>query len=126
MQTPESVIAVFELRPYWGPELQRQFEHTLIAVRECRCLADLLLSVNEFESALIVIDFDAAPDDCLKWLGSNIETRSRRVPIIACGSAATKELEWVIREFGVTAFLPDVIPGDEFARLCRRQLGLRQ
>jgi hypothetical protein len=47
-------------------------------------------------------------------------------PIIACGSASTTELEWRLRETGVTAFLPEVIPGDEFARLCRRQLGLRK
>ena len=121
-RSPESIIAVFELRPYWGPELQRQFENASLAVCECRAVTDLFPSIGDFESALLVIDFNAAPDDCLKWLGSDVRSHPRRYPIIACGSAATMELEWIIREMGVTAFLPDVIPGDDFARLCRRQL----
>ena len=59
-----------------------------------------------------------------KWLSADVTRQIRRCPIIACGSAATMELEWLLREMGVTAFLPDVIPGSAFARLCRRQLGL--
>lgn len=126
LRPPQSIIAVFELRPYWGPELQRQFEHTCIGVRECRSLTDLFPSVADIEPALLVIDLDADVEGCLKWLVSDAGSQTKNYPIIACGSTATLDLEWTIREMGVTAFLPDVIPGDDFARLCRRQLGLRR
>jgi len=122
----DSIVAVFERQPCRGPELQRQFDRTRITVRECRSVSDLLPSISGFESALLVIDFDAAMLDCLNWLGSGEVNRSRHCPIIACGSADTMDLEWLLREAGITAFLPDVISGDEFARLCRSQLGLVQ
>jgi len=124
--SPESIVAVFERRPYWGPELQRQFDRNRVTICECRAVGDLLPSITGFGAALLVIDLDSALTDCLTWLGANRMNNSNRCPIIACGSAETVELEWLLREAGVTAFLPDVVPGDEFARLCRWQLGLVQ
>jgi hypothetical protein len=120
----EIAIVVFEPRPYWGPELQRQFSRTSIAVRECRAIADIQPSTTEFRAGLIVIDLDSAIGECLAWLELDL-SRPRRWPIVACGSKATADLEWLLRDAGVTEFVPDVITGDEFARLCRRQLGLQ-
>ena len=122
INSPDAVIAVFELQPYWGPELQRQFQTDSVAVTECRSVGDLFPIVNGFTKALIVIDLDAAISDCLAWLGTEVAKHPARVPIIAIGSAATAELEWRLREAGVTAFLPELIAGADFARLCRRQL----
>lgn len=124
INAPSAVIAVFESRPYWGPELQRQFIQMPVVIRECRTTKDLLPSISGFPSALLVIDLDAGLEDCLAWLGSDLMISADSYPIVACGTDATAELEWLLRDAGVTAFLPDVIPGDDFARLCRRQLGL--
>lgn len=120
----ETVIAVFELRPYWGPELQRQFEHTSINVRECRNVGDLRLLAIGHRSGLFVIDFDSAPADCLGWLALQVTDHSFGWPIVACGSSDTAELEWLLREAGVAEFLSEPTNGDDFARLCRRLLGL--
>ena len=124
VKSQECVIAVFEKRPYWGPELQRQFAQASIVIRECRTVGDLLPAIAGFETALMVMDLDSGLGDCLDWLGTNTVKDGIHCPIIACGSAATANLEWRLREIGVTAFLPDVISGNDFARLCRRQLGL--
>ena len=118
----KAAIAVFEKLPYWGPELQRQFEHSVIAVRECRSLCDLLPAVEPFDSALLVIDLAAGLSECLDWLGTDFQKQCHRIPVIALGSPETAELEWIRRDAGVTAFLPQFLAGDDLARLCRRQL----
>ena len=122
INSPDAVIAVFELKPYWGPELQRQFQSDNMAITECRSVGDLFPIVDGFSKALIVVDLDASIENCLAWLGSEASKHPVRVPIIAIGSATTAELEWRLREAGVTAFLPDLIAGPDFARLCRRLL----
>src|SRR5436305_792664 len=107
----ESMIGVYEQRPYYGPELQRQFVASSVAIREHRSLDDLIPSIEHSQRAVLVIDLNEAVDDCLKWLVVNFQNPLRNCPVIACGSAANRQWEWVVREFGVTAFLPDVIPG---------------
>jgi hypothetical protein len=118
----KAVIAVFENQPYWGPELQRQFLQSGIIVSECRSIRNLIPAIEAFPSALFVIDLDSDLADFVNWLGNDFVQHSVRVPIIALGSAATAELEWRLREAGVTAFLPEFVPGQELARLCRRML----
>ena len=118
------IIAVFERQPFWGPELQRQFEHGAVDVRECRAVGDLLPGVDSYPSALLVIDFDSGPAACLNWLKDELRVHPKAWPVIACG-IATRELEWVLREAGVTALLPEFVSGEKLARLCRRQLGLQ-
>lgn len=121
----EAVIAIFEKQPYWGPELQRQFQSSRTIVRECRSVRDLLPSIMNFEIALIVVDLEEGLSECLEWLGSDVARHLKPVPIVVLGSPATAELEWVLREAGVTAFLPDGVAGDDLAQLCRRQLSRR-
>ena len=122
INSPDAVIAVFELEPYWGPELQRQFHSANVAVAECRSFDDIFPIVDGFSKAIIVIDLDTSIADCLAWLGTEVAKHPIHIPIIAIGSAATADLEWRLREAGVTAFLPEMIAGPDFARLCRRQL----
>lgn len=122
--TAEIVIAIFERLPYWGPELQRQFLDRPVEIRECRSVSDLRHVTNGYSRVLLVIDFAAAPSDCLTWLGT-YQQESQPWPLIVCGSPESAELEWRLRDAGVTAFLPDMISGDQFARLCRRLLGLK-
>ena len=124
LSSPDAMIAVYEVRPYWGPELQRQFADTPVVIRECRSLCDLLPSVQGFRFVLLVVDLEPAIEKVLDWLISEFKVDRHRWPIIACGSIETLDLEWSLREAGVTAFLPDVISGESFARLCRKQLGI--
>lgn len=122
MGNTDSIIAVYEPRPYWGPELQRQFLGSSIAIREYRALNDLIPSIAPFPRAILVIDFHEMLHDCLSWLTANFRNPLLDCPKIACGSKESDDLEWFVRDLGVTAFLPDVIPGDDFAHLCRRLL----
>ncbi len=121
---PDSAIAIYERTPYWGPELQRQFRHENVSIRECRNVSDLLPSIAGYRSALVVIDLGSDLVECLGWLSLVASNNLDRPAIIACGTSGTAELEWLLRESGVSAFLPDLTPGDEFARLCRRQIRL--
>jgi hypothetical protein len=123
MTQPTSCIAVFERRPYWGPELLRQFFARNIQIRECRALSDLVPATNDFATAAILLDFASAPVDCLLWLGRQFR-EPLRLPVIACASTELADLEWTIREAGAIAFVGDEVSGRELARLCLRQLRL--
>lgn len=122
---PETAIVVYEAKPYWGPELQRQFQGTGVAVRECRSVRDLIPAIVELERALLIIDLTAGLAECLEWLAAEFAQDPREIPLIALGSAETHELEWILRESGVAVYLPELTGGEALARICRRQLDLR-
>ena len=119
-RTSEAAIVVFEKRPRWTPELQRQFHGENVIVRSCRSVA-AIASVSDVPAvAVIVLSLDAAPADVLRFL----ENRSRRgdgLAIIVVASARWGELEWRIRELGATDFIVEPVAGDDMARMCRRQ-----
>lgn len=119
---PQHAILVFERRPFFGPELQRQFLHTAVSVRECRSFADVTDEADRFDGVVFVIDFDAALADCINWLETRCRKMVPRWPIIVCASSRSAGLEWIVREAGATEFRTNHIPGDELAHLCRRCL----
>lgn len=123
MTQATACIAVFEKRPFWGPELQRQLVARNVLVRECRSLSDLIPATNDFASALILLDIGSAPVDCLAWLSLQFREPLRR-PVIACASTDLADLEWTLREAGAIGFVSDDASGGELSRLCLRQLRL--
>lgn len=123
MTSADIAIVVFEAQPYWGPELLRQFQHTEIAIRECRKVDDLLPAANQLALGLLVVDLSSGLKDCLHWF-NDVSCNRQRWPIIACGSNHTADLEWALRDAGVSAYLPDIVTGTEMAHLCRKLLGL--
>jgi len=124
-------IAVFEQRPYWGPELQRQmtvqdgdvqgFRVRDIVVRECRNVEDLNSAVSDCASAIILLDMDSSPISCLAWLAHWCR-KAHRHPVIVCASTELDDLEWIIRETGVIAFQGALVSSGQLAKLCLRQL----
>ena len=96
-----------------------------LTVRECRAVKDLIPSVMDTEQPLLVIDLTAGLEECLQWLAEDFTRYPKSVPMIAVGSAESRELEWLLREAGVTVYLPELIGGEALARICRRQLDLR-
>ncbi len=119
--SPTIGVLVFEKLPFWGPELKRQFTDQRVLVRECRSVQDLLPAAAEFAESVAVVCLDAAPTDCLGWLGRQFQCESRcRIVVIASSELA--DLEWPIREAGAVGFVHDEIAGDRLARLCRRLL----
>ncbi len=123
MTRPVSCVAVFEKRPFWGPELQRQLVSRQVLVQECRSVQDLAAATNDFTQALIVLDLDSAPADCLSWLSRRLRIHPAR-PVIVCASADFADLEWTVREAGTIGFVSDEVTGADLARLCLRQLRL--
>jgi DNA-binding NtrC family response regulator len=115
----EATIVVFEKRPRWAPELERQFLDQGVRVRACRMTADILPRLARSRS-VAVLDLEAGAADCLQFLG-RVVGRTPFVPAIVIGSARTAELEWPTRELGAVDFVFDSVSGEELAALCRRQ-----
>jgi DNA-binding response OmpR family regulator len=116
---------VFEKRPRWAPELQRQFADESVRIVACRSLRDVADRSANVARGVIVLDLTADTAECLRFLGNrlgDVET----LPIFVVGSAQTAALEWTVRELGATAFFPGTIPGHEMAALCRRQWSRKQ
>ena len=120
-----SIVYVFESRPYWTPELQRQFQKEDLRVRACSSIVDVRrhldshAETNPNTKQIVVLDLDAGSAECLQFLGRR--NRSWNSDVIVVGSPTTLELEWSIRELGAFGFVPHDIGGDELARICRRQ-----
>ena len=115
-----SAIIVFEKKPRWEAELKRELSRDKTRVRAVRTTRAILPLVRELPGSVVVLDFDAAPADCLRLIGTLSETSSA-LPV-AIASPALAELEWTARELGAVAFLPVTITGERLARLCARLL----
>ena len=113
--TPIGSVAVFEERPWWAPELQRQFRDEAISVRGCRSAADA------FRADVAVLQLGAAPAEVLHGLARRMSAGSDRGVIIVAKSELS-DVEWGVRELGADAFVSEQIAGEDLARLCRRQL----
>ena len=121
------VVIVFEMRPRWVPELERQFDGEGVRIQAWRSLGDLSRSLfNATERvempgrAVAIIDISAGLAESLQFLG-RFKMYGPSWPVIAIGSTQTSDLEWSVRELGVLEWLLDTVSGDELARLCRRQ-----
>ncbi|MEO1995279.1 MAG: hypothetical protein ABGZ17_08385 [Planctomycetaceae bacterium] len=114
-----AVVVVFELRPAWTPELQRQLRTRPVRVRACRTVGDIDDCLGESQAAVVVLDLDGDAESCLRYLGGRAE-RWRGVPVIAVGSERMRELEWAVRELGATSFACGRVTGAELAGSCCR------
>jgi DNA-binding response OmpR family regulator len=118
MLTP--TVLVFERRPRWVPELQRQFLGQDVRVRGCSSLKDVEQLLAQSPGSLAILELDAEPAPCLMAL-ARLMARSPSPTILVVASPAYRELEWRVRELGAAAFLVEPVPGDEMAESCRRQ-----
>ena len=109
---------MFEKRPYWGPELKRQYSDQPILVRECRSVHDLS-PISEVAETVLVLTLDAAPHDCLIWLANHFQNHQKS-PVVVISPVELADLEWPVREAGVAAFVSDEIAGHRLANVCRR------
>jgi hypothetical protein len=124
---------VFEKKPRWTPELQRQFADDEIRVRACTAVSDidaLLAQTNEAieqqagvsqrGQAVLVLDFANSPRDSLQYLGRHLG-RGLQCAVVLVASKRTAALEWPARELGALQFVTETISGEMLAQLCRRQ-----
>jgi DNA-binding NtrC family response regulator len=122
--TPATAV-VFEQRPRWGPELQRQFANEGVRVIECRSLADVAERTKEVRRGVILLDLVFKTAECLRFLGRRLNDGTA-LPVFVVGSNRLADLEWSVRDLGATAFFAHTIPGHQMADLCRRQFRLRE
>lgn len=121
LQKAETVTAiVFEKRPRWAPELERQFASENVRVVECRSLLDVAERSANVAQGVILLDLVGAAAECLRFLGRRLGDGAA-LPVFVVGSDRTAALEWPVRDLGATAFFAKTIPGHEMAELCRRQ-----
>jgi len=116
---------VFEKRPRWAPELERQFANEAVRIVACRSLRDVADRSATVTRGVIVLDLAAAAAECLRFLGGRLGDAAA-LPVFVVGSERTAALEWPVRELRATAFFSRTIPGHELADLCRRQWDCRQ
>jgi len=69
-------IVVFEKRPRWEAELKRELLGGGMRVRAVRTTGTVLPLLREMPGSVVVVDFDAAPADCLRLIGTLSETSS--------------------------------------------------
>ena len=55
-QKAAATAVVFEKRPRWGPELERQFKNEDVRVVECRSLADVAERTADVARGVILLD----------------------------------------------------------------------
>lgn len=115
------VILVYEKRPYWGPELKRQFLGDEIRVRAIRSLDVVESLLSTAPGSILVMDLRTGASECLQFVVRVAET-AFPVQTVLIGFPGTENLEWVVRELGSDHFELESIRGEELARLCRRQL----
>ena len=119
MSNSVRTIVVFESRPRWEPELQRQFRNESVRVRGCRMLSKLSAIAFPPVAEILVIDLPEDMTECLQWLSKLVAPP--RVPsvIVLCSSEAA-DLEWTLRDVGVREVLVGELSGEQLARICRR------
>jgi hypothetical protein len=122
--TAPATAVVFEKRPRWGPELERQFGHEGIRVVECRSLADVAERSTGIERGVVLLELAFKTAECLRFLGRRLNDGAA-LPVFVVGSSQLAGLEWSVRDLGATAFFAKSIPGHQMADLCRRQFGSR-
>jgi DNA-binding NtrC family response regulator len=119
IQTTPAVI-VFEKRPRWGPELQRQFVTEDVRVIACRSVRDVEERAASAANGAVLLDASPAPADCLQFLKRGL-LDPHALPVIIVASKGLAEREWLFRELGAIAFFSRTIAGHEMASLCRKQ-----
>ena len=115
-------VIVVENRPRWVPELQRRFLGTSVHVRACRSVGDGgRAAAGEAAGGVLVFDLAVSPGELLHWLGGR-NRKLQSIPVLAYAPGATAELEWVLRDLGAAAVLPETTTSEELAAVCRKHL----
>ncbi|MFM9965039.1 MAG: hypothetical protein ACKV2Q_27885 [Planctomycetaceae bacterium] len=115
MSNATRTILVFESRPRWVPELQRQFLDERVRVRGCRAWSELASSMVE----AIVIELPSDAAECLQWLATLVG-RPRIAPVVVICPIESAGLEWPLRDAGVREVYVGELNGERLARSCRR------
>lgn len=119
MSNSARTIVVFESRPRWEPELQRQFRDESVRVRGCRTWSELSAFAFPPLAEVVVIDLPEELTECLQWL-SKLVTQPKAPAVIAISSPEAADLEWTLRDAGVREVLIGNLSGERLARICRR------
>lgn len=121
MSNSVRTIVVFEPRPRWEPELQRQFRNESVRVRGCRNWSELSSFAFSPTADALVIDLPEDLTECLQWL-SKLVAPARVSPVIILCSPEAENLEWTLRDVGVREVLIGDLSGEQLARTCRRMI----
>ena len=119
MSNSVRTIVVFESRPHWEPELQRQFRDESVRVRGCRTWSELSAFAFPPIADVLIIELPEDMTECLQWLSKLIASPSAPSVIVLC-SSETPDLEWTLRDVGVREVVIGELSGEQLVRTCRR------
>ncbi len=115
-----ATIVVFETQPRWAPELQHQFVDEDVHVVGRSTTTDFVVEVESAERPVGLLEVASDPAGCLARIGT---LNSRALPpVVAVLTRDLADLEWPLRELGVTSVVDEFVPGHELAAVCRRLL----
>lgn len=121
MSNSVRTIVVFEPRPRWEPELQRQFRNESVRVCGCRIWSELSSFAFPPIADALVIDLPEDITGCLQWLTKLVAPPKVPSVIVLCPTEAAG-LEWTLRDVGVREVLVGDLPGEQLVRACRRMI----
>ncbi len=114
-------IQILEKRPYWYSELQRTFQEESVQVQFCNSYSQLELfyqeNSNSDDSTIGIIDFALDPAECLLFLGKYAVDSP--ISTIIIGLPKYGNLEWTLRELGVTQILSKPFSSVQLNESCR-------
>jgi hypothetical protein len=110
-------IAVWEPRPWWGPQLQHQFARDDVAVRECRQRQDVIGVAAE----VVVVAATVAAAETFEGVAEACQT-TPGVFVVVVVSDALRPAEWRLRDLGADVVVGEDVGAETLAAICRRAL----
>ena len=116
-----STILILENRPFWQSELMRSFQDDPVEIRACNSFVQMEQFYLEYQKStkpvIGIVDFEINPAECLLFMGKY--SVDSPVSSIVTGLPESSELEWTLRELGVSQILSKPFSGIQLEKTCR-------
>jgi len=112
-------IIILESSPYWEAELRRRIDDLDDRLIICRNLSEVRPAMKSAHDNIFLCPLSPLTGELLLLL-SEVQERRMSSGIIVVRKNVDAELDWNLREIGVTAVLPDRYESaNEIERYCR-------
>jgi len=118
--TPPAVL-ILEKTPFWSAELNRQFLDEPVSIRVRNQVQDVFSLLASNTVKILIIGVEIELDSVLRLL-TDLSQSFPEVQTLVLLSTENLELEWSLREVGVSEIIPAPVSGDQLKQILRRRL----